>query len=243
MSERIDRLVHWVTTIAIVVLAPLALRREFRGGEVVTEAAVNQSQPDSIPGWEKAREFSLALGNPSGEIEIIVAGDIECPACRSTHHSIKKHVELDPASHRVDYLHFPLRQHRLAIPAAAFVECARESGRGQDALDKLYDQQDSLGIQEWEDLARAVGVPKPRLIRQCMSREEVLERVMKARTLGEQLGVRFTPTIFVNGWRLPRVPSHADLAELIAWVKTGKRPRLEDSDKSSVAVSGGGGAR
>jgi protein-disulfide isomerase len=213
----------------------VVVKREFFGSPGAAESPLPVASADSVPNWEKALPHSLELGAFGGRVTVLVASDIECPACRAFHRSLRRHLAPGDTSVSVRFLHFPLRQHRFAPSAAAFVECAARQGKVEAALDLLFEKQDSLGLKEWESFASEAGLGTGRSIKSCMTSAAVAARVEEAREAGERLGVTFTPTLIVNGWRIPQVPSHAQLGSILAQAAAGDRPSLTLPLQESVA--------
>ncbi len=51
-----------------------------------------------------------------------------------------------------------------------------------------------------------------------------MPRVVEGETLGKKIGVQGTPTVIINGWRLGRPPSEAELDGMVKTILAGKSP-------------------
>ena len=112
-------------------------------------------------------------------------------------------------------VHFPLENHRFAIPAARAAECALAEDRFADYVDLIFEKQDSLGLKTWVSYAVDSGVQDTVSFKQCNASEQPLPRVERGLELGGQIDARGTPTVIINGWRLP-VPAYDGEAYVLA---------------------------
>lgn len=70
------------------------------------------------------------LGNPDADIIIVEYSDFECPFCKTFHKTMTQIMDEYGASGKVAwvYRHFPLTNHKQAIPAAEASECVAKIG-------------------------------------------------------------------------------------------------------------------
>jgi protein-disulfide isomerase len=129
-------------------------------------------------------------------------------------------------------VHFPLRSHRLALPAARAAECAAEQGAFEEMHRTLFARQDSLGLKSWGSYAAEAGIPDTARFLECTASQRSFPRVEAGRRVGEREGVSATPTVLVNNWRLRRPPSEDDLALLVADVRAGRKPSVRVAEDS-----------
>lgn len=140
--------------------------------------------------------------------------DLECPFCRRFHLALRSaQADLDVPVRSV-FIHYPLPQHRFAIPAARGSECAREQGRFDEFIDAIFSKQDSLGLRSWVSYARDAAVSDTSAFGSCIARSDVPLRVEQGRTSGDELHVSGTPTVIINGWRYP-VPPYEGLTKVL----------------------------
>jgi len=100
---------------------------------------------------------------------------------------------------------FPLSSHPNAVPAAVAVRAAGEQGMYWEMHDLVFENQS-----EWAELsddelndkflsyAEELGLDTEQFA-EDIEKDQLTDRVMAGRKLGEDLGVRYTPTMFVNG--------------------------------------------
>ena len=88
----------------------------------------------------------------------------------------------------------------------------------------LFAKQQLLGSVPWTDFGRDVGVADMTQFESCVDDARPLQKIENGKKLAEKMNVRGTPTIIVNGWRLPFMPSPEDFGEILESVADGKSP-------------------
>jgi len=93
--------------------------------------------------------------------------------------------------------------------AAYASECAGRYGKTREFLDVLFTHQDSIGKVGWASLARRAGVAVRDTIKlpNCMKEKQIIDRVVADSAAGARIGVRGTPTVIINQWRLTGTPT------------------------------------
>lgn len=141
--------------------------------------------------------------------------DIECPYCASTARNTKALLDLYPEELQLAFRHYPLESiHARALSAAIAVECAGEQGLFWQMLDSLVAPDARLSDPALREHAEALELDLDAFER-CLSSEGPVERIARDRRLAGELGVRATPTIFLNGRRLVGARSVDALAGLV----------------------------
>lgn len=174
-------------------------------------------------GTERAlvKSFRALLGLPPKRARASFS-DFQCPFCRALHESIQAVRAEFGEEIVVTYLHYPLSYHREATPAALASECASKVGRFEQFADAIFASQDSLGLLSWEALAGRSGIPAIVPFMHCVNAMKDHPRISSGRQLGKSLGVTGTPTVLVNGWLLPVVPSRDELRRMVRELLSGK---------------------
>lgn len=169
------------------------------------------------------------LGPPNPTMVIVEYGDYECPACSASHRAVQEVLRQRPDLGFV-YRHLPSRWHPDAVLAAEAAEAAGAQGQFWAMHAKLYENQ-----AEWymkPDAARlfskyAAELPLdiPRF-ESDLSSHRYRQSVANAKEAAQGDGVRNTPTIFVDGWRM-RVGarSAAELTEALTRAEKRRRER------------------
>jgi len=110
-------------------------------------------------------------------------------------------LEKYPDSVKVVYKHYPLSNHKQALPAALASVAAAEQGRFWEYHDELFLNQNSLSSEKYLEIAQNLGLDLKKFSLDMMRpslRKKVEEDVEDAK----KAGVPGTPAIFVNGRQL-----------------------------------------
>jgi protein-disulfide isomerase len=140
------------------------------------------------------------FGDPAAPVTIVEFGDFECPYCHDAAPVLRAAVEESDGEVRLVFRHFPLFEvHPYALTAALAAEAAGVQGRFWEMHDLLFAHQDRLddvGLAHW---AGKAGVDGTSVVGDAAQRYgDAVERDYLA---GTALGVRGTPTLFVDGER------------------------------------------
>jgi hypothetical protein len=164
-------------------------------------------------------------GSPQAPVRVVVFSDLQCPACRRLALQYIPALR-DKYGDSVSFLHrhWPLENHRLALPAARAVECAAYQDRFQPMFEQVLRNQSALGDTELAVFAKDAGVPDLDRFSACVANAEVdsaIERDREAALALESFG---TPTVVVNGWYARAGFSPSGLDSLVSDVLAGRRP-------------------
>jgi protein-disulfide isomerase len=149
-------------------------------------------------------------GPADAAVTVVDFSDLQCPHCKDLHPTIEK-LMTENKNVRVIFQDFPLPMHDWATKAADYADCVSRSSN--DAFWKFIGsvfaaQADITAANADEKLtamADSAGV-KGTEIAVCAAKPETTSRVQKAVALGNALNVDSTPTLFINGRKLPAVP-------------------------------------
>ncbi len=155
---------------------------------------------------ERAEEVHVR-GPANAAVTLEEFGDFQCPPCGALEGPLRQ-IERDYASSlRVIFRNFPFTNHEHAHEAAYAAEAAGLQGRFWEMHDLLYREQSvwakSSDVQSLFDAyAGMIGLNLERF-KKDVSGEQVKAKVEGDRKRGEALGVRNTPTIFINDESVP----------------------------------------
>ena len=164
------------------------------GGPVV-EAPVTQ-----VPQrYEVASEGFPSIGPQDAPITIIEFSDYQCPYCRRWHEQVYQPLlNAYPGQIRVVYRHFPLTSiHPDAFPAAEAAMCAGEQNAYWQYHEKLFSS-DALGSSVYSQYAQELGLDMT-VFDSCVTEHKYQEAIQADLDFAVDLGVRSTPTFFING--------------------------------------------
>jgi len=189
-NQRTLWIIVGIATVAVLVLVVVgALSRS--GQQVNTAAVAGEGQG-----------HGKVLGDPNAPVEVVDFSDFQCPHCRTfaveaEQQLIEEYVRTGKV--RLVYKHF------IVIPnseqAANASECASEQGKFWEYHDYLFERQETdrpFTSDKLKRYARDLGLDT-KAFDACVDKEQYMDRVYQDTNEGRRLGVRGTPTIFVNG--------------------------------------------
>ena len=155
------------------------------------------------PGAEPAH----MLGSANAPAHIEEFGDFQCPPCGMFHPILKQmHKEFGDKL-RITFREYPLPGHNHAVAAASAAEAAGLQKKFWEMHALIYEHQ-----AEWKDkyqvapifegYAKQIGLDVERWKRDIAS-EQVSQRIFLDSRRGQSMGVRGTPTAFLNGREVP----------------------------------------
>jgi protein-disulfide isomerase len=143
-------------------------------------------------------------GEASAPVMIEEYGDFQCPPCGALYPLMKK-LEGEYGSRlRVVFREFPLAKiHKNALDAARAAEAAGLQGRFWEMHDMLYEKQGNWNVMPdarpvFQEFARELKLDVARF-NSDMDSLQVNSRITADMARGDSLGVKGTPTIFING--------------------------------------------
>jgi protein-disulfide isomerase len=144
-------------------------------------------------------EGSYSLGPSDAPITIVEFSDFQCPYCRRWHaETYKPLLAAYPGKIRIVYRHLPLVSiHPDAFPAAEAAMCAGDQNVFWQYHDKLFSSE-SLGNAVYEQYARELSLDIPTFV-DCITEHKFQEAIQTDSDFAVNLGIRSTPTFFVNG--------------------------------------------
>lgn len=164
-----------------------------------------------------ARESVHALGPTDAAVTLEEFGDFQCPPCGRLSEPInqlQKHYNL-----RVIYRQFPLPMHANAKEAAFAAEAAARQGRFWQMHDLLFREQ---AVWSKSTDARALFSAYAGMLQLDLGRfkkdfdsSEVQRQVELDQERGAMIGVKTTPTIFVNNAAVPPTQINPDALSAI----------------------------
>jgi len=145
-------------------------------------------------------------GPKDAPVTIVEFGDLQCPACKAAQPTIEQLVAAEPNA-RFVFQNFPLEMHNWAAKGAAYADCVGRASN--DAFWKFiattYDKQPEITAENVDEkltqIADQSGV-KGADIAACAAKPETKARVDASISLGKQVEVTGTPTLFINGRRV-----------------------------------------
>ena len=99
------------------------------------------------------------------------------------------------------FKNFPLRNHKLAMPAAQAALAAGKQGKFWQYHDKVFENYNKLSNELLDQFAKDLALDMDRF-RKDRGNPETVSLINRDLREGSRIGVRGTPTLFLNGKRL-----------------------------------------
>lgn len=164
------------------------------------EAAPQTAEQAEIRRYDVPVDDDPFIGPEDAPITIIEFSDYQCPYCTQWHTEVFGKLRENYADKvRIVYRDFPLESiHPEATPAAEAANCALEQGKFWEYHDQLFTNQQKLGKEGYREFAGQVGLDLEQFDA-CLEERRYAEEVQADLNYAVQLGVRSTPTFFLNG--------------------------------------------
>ncbi len=161
-------------------------------------------------------ETSHMTGDKNAKVTLVEFGDYQCPACGAFHPKVKEilgHYK-DNKDFNFVYRHFPLTQHKNAQISAEAAEAAGAQGKYWEMHNKLFENQDewsnsSSPLDIYTKYAQDIGLNVDQF-KNDVANNKFATIVNTDQADGVKAKVGSTPTFFLNGEKLDKLPSLND---------------------------------
>jgi protein-disulfide isomerase len=198
-----------ILAVALALLGLYAISRE------------SDSDPNAPRPELNVREDDWVIGDPTTAKAVLVEySDFECPAC-GIYHSILGQLKAETGNDlAIVYRHFPLSAiHPNAMLAAHAAEAAGQQGKFFEMHDKLFiNQKDWAGRDNAADIfkgyASELGLDTDQFT-EDMGSSRIAKKVSESVEEARSLGLRGTPSFFLNGVSIPPVRTYAEFRQSV----------------------------
>ena len=194
---------RYLPFVIVVAVALIALG----SGVMLYRAKRQQQQLRPIPENQALSETTDAQsmhirGNPNAPVTLEEFGDFQCPPCGTFATFGEELLKEYDSRLRIVFRNFPLQGHEHAREAALAAEAAGMQGHFWEMHDVLYREQVFWSYapnarQLFESYAGTIGLNLDQF-RKDMDGEKAKERVDSDHARGDSLGIKVTPTLFIN---------------------------------------------
>lgn len=143
-------------------------------------------------------EGSPAKGPDTAPVSVVAFSDFQCPYCARVNPTLDQIREEYPEQVRVVFKHFPLPMHPQAMNAHKAAVAAAAQGKFWEMHDRVFAAPQAMDPASLREHAEAIGLDLARYDAAVAS-PETEARVRADMQQGSRVGVRGTPTFFVNG--------------------------------------------
>ena len=161
------------------------------------------------------RADNYKISTDSAKVTLVEFADFQCPACASAHPLVLQLLKDYQGRINIVFRHFPLSQHKNAVPAALAAEAAGEQGKFWKMQDQLFENQSEWSESDnptkiFNKYAQELGIDNN--FGKSMDDQKLKDKILRDQNDGNSLGVNSTPTFFVNG---KKISDYSKLKEVI----------------------------
>ncbi len=136
----------------------------------------------------------------SPRVTIVEFSDFNCPFSRESYLIMQELNKNYGEEIQLVFRNFPVtNEESLVLSIAA--KCAQEQGFFPEMQRELFRHQGNLPLERLPDLAREIGMNMIEY-NQCISADKTEEEIIKDAEGGVEMGVRGTPSYFINGYKI-----------------------------------------
>jgi len=154
--------------------------------------------PDPNKKWDIKIGTSPAEGPADAAVTIVEWSDFQCPFCTQAKDLVKQILEAYPKDVRFVFKNYPLPFHQQAMPAAKAAVAAGKQGKFFPMHDLLFENQRALAPEKYAEFAGKLGLNVEQFKKDMDSPEVAAQVTADMKEAGE-VGVRGTPSFFING--------------------------------------------
>ncbi len=158
------------------------------------------------------------MGNPDALNTLVVYSDFGCIHCANLHPLIVRFVEEHGEDYNYEIAHFPINNNVFSRMAAAAAYAAGRQGKYWEMVDVLYVTVDRWrsenGLAEIEQIAAEVGLDTEQFMTD-LNDQELMYNIVNKYFAASEMGIRSTPSLFLNGERLAHTVVYEDLVDRI----------------------------
>jgi protein-disulfide isomerase len=200
-------------SLVLLVIVFIGLAFFYKGSEVAKDEKEVLSKSDLL-----TRDYSIKFGDNKKNVSVVEFVDPECESCALFHPILRKLYKEYHEDIQLVIKYIP--NHKNSKFSIKLLEASREQNKYEEVLSVIFEKQ-PLWAQHhnekpellWDFLAQIDGLDMNKL-KEDFKNPKIDEIINTDKNDAQELGVRGTPTIFVNGKRLTTL-SQKDLFDLV----------------------------
>jgi protein-disulfide isomerase len=140
-------------------------------------------------------------GRPDAPVTIIEYTDFECPYCARLQSMFDELLRKYPNEIKIVYKSYPLSSHRNSAKAARIAMAAHAEGKFWPVHNRIFENYRRLNDNLLNQIRSEFGFDTPKF-EAVMNSAEVTAKIQSDINQGKNIGVKGTPTVFINGRQL-----------------------------------------
>lgn len=182
------------------------------------ERVTTVNQFDLSEPMQEVQDIVVIDGNPEmgpsdALITVVEFSDFRCPYCQQLHPTIRRLSLEYKDSVRFIFRDYPLIGDDSRILALAG-RCAHEQGLFFPFHDRIYGNALPVEIKDLVSLAEGIGINGTQF-QSCVNAQRYQPQIDKDLNDASLVGVTGTPTLFINGHRIPGAPPYSVLKTIL----------------------------
>jgi protein-disulfide isomerase len=189
--------------------------REFSGNTSLADLKrILVAEQRRVGTLDDVDDTSMSRGPANAPVTLELFVDLRSPVSRPALDAVDDLMQRYPTQVRLQFRHFPLAFHPYAALAHEAAITAARSGRFWEFTASLLDRPGSLREADLAALAGRIGLDETAFA-QALHDHVYAPRVDADLQMGLKKGIRGSPAILLNGWRIDGVPSARTLTEYV----------------------------
>lgn len=171
------------------------------GGDTNTAVQDTSVKVPSGDPYKELMDDDPIKGDINAPVTIVEFSDFECPFCGRYYSQTYKQLENDyikTGKVRYVFRDFPLGFHEHALKASEAGECADDQGKFWEMHDKLFENQNALGVESIKGYAAELGLDTGKF-NECLDSGKYESEVLGDLIAGQNYGIGGTPSFIING--------------------------------------------
>lgn len=155
-------------------------------------------------------------GKKDAAVVVIEFSDFQCPFCARGAETVTELKKKYGNKIKIAFRHFPLPMHKEARPASEASLCVNEQSMDKfwKYHDLLFKNQDKLDNENLKKYAKQVGADEKKFD-ECFNAKKFAAAVQEDEEYGNKIGVKSTPTFFINGQMISGAVPIENFSEII----------------------------
>ncbi len=141
---------------------------------------------------------SPVKGGKNASVAIVEFSDFQCTYCSKLQPTLKEVLKAYPMDVKLVFKDFPLPFHQQAQNAAKAAHAAGEQGKYWEMHDIIFENYNALSEEKFREFALKIGLDMKKFAADYSS-NKYDRQIQEDRQLAANIGVRGTPTLFING--------------------------------------------
>lgn len=210
MSKRVRNILYIILFIVIFLIAFFSFNVFEQVKTILKQTTAPTINLDRETVENKTDPYWGALDAP---IVIVEFSDFECPYCKQIY-PILRELSIDYPT-EVKFIYRDFLGHEHSQKSAEAAECAYDQNKFLPYHDKLFTNQENLDVASLKKYARQVGINNLDEFDKCLDSGQYEKEVSADFADAIKLGIKGTPTFFINGTMVQGVKPKSFFVEVI----------------------------